>query len=83
MTHIQMFCTFLGPFVCAMSHAPLLSVSRRRSCLVSVTIFSSWYLVVGLSSIRSAAGLLITGIRNSSANDASHVSVFAPVSAAI
>ena len=69
--------------MCAISKAPLLSVSNNRSCRSSLIIAPSWYFVAGLLSILSDTGRLTTGIRNSSASEANHVSTLAPVSAAI
>ena len=69
--------------MCAMSKAPLLSVSSNRSCRSSLIIDPSWYFVAGLSSILSDTGRLTTGIRSSSASEANHVSTLAPVSAAM
>ena len=53
--------------MCAMSKAPLLSVRRRRSSRLSHTMWPSWYLVAGLSSVRRVAGLATTGVRSSRA----------------
>lgn len=47
------------------------------------TMWPSWYLVVGLSSMRSNAGRFTTGMRNSRASKASHVKTSAQVSHAI
>lgn len=60
--------------------SPLLSLRRRILSRLSQAIWPSWYLVAGLSSIRSVAGIASRGMRRSRASDASQVSTRTSVS---